>query len=92
MTSTTTWVIDTIHSDVLFKIKHLVISNVTGSFKKFGGNIIAEGDDFNNAKVNFTINVKSIDTNQAPHIWLEDIFHFFSASTQSLAKASACVF
>lgn len=65
MMSATTWVIDTIHSDVLFKIKHLVISNVTGSFKKFEGNIVAGRDDFNNAKVNFTIDVKSIDTNQA---------------------------
>ena len=48
-----------------FKIKHLVISTVTGSFKKFEGGAITEGDDFNNAKVNFTMDVKSIDTNQA---------------------------
>ena len=65
MTNTTTWVIDPTHSDLLFKIKHLVISNVTGSFKKFEGNIVTQGDDFNHAKVNLTIDVKSIDTNQA---------------------------
>lgn len=64
MMNTKTWVIDAVHSDVLFKIKHLVISNVTGSFKNFSGNIIADGNDFNNAKVNFEIDVKSIDTNQ----------------------------
>jgi len=65
MANTTTWVIDPMHSDVQFKIKHLVISNVIGSFKKFEGNIIANEDNFNDAKVNFTIDVKSIDTNQA---------------------------
>ena len=60
----TTWAIDSMHSEVHFKIKHLVISTVTGSFKKFEGNIISEGDDFNNAKVSFTMEVNSIDTNQ----------------------------
>ena len=65
MTNTTTWVIDPMHSEVLFKIKHLVISTITGSFKKFEGKAIAEGSDFNNARVNFTIDVNSIDTNQA---------------------------
>lgn len=65
MTKTTTWVIDPMHSEMQFKIKHLVISTVTGSFKKFRGTAITN-DDFNNARVNFTIDVKSIDTNQ-PH-------------------------
>lgn len=77
MTNTTTWVIDPTHSDVLFKIKHLVISNVTGSFKKFEGNIITIGNDFNNAKLNFAIDVKSIDTNQAQrdeHLQTGDFF------------------
>lgn len=77
MTNTTTWVIDPMHSDVLFKIKHLVISNVSGSFRKFEGNIIAKEDDFNNAKINFTIDVKSIDTNQAQrdeHLQTGDFF------------------
>ncbi|MEO8533366.1 MAG: YceI family protein [Flavobacterium sp.] len=64
MTNKKTWVIDPVHSDVLFKIRHLVISTVTGSFRKFEGNIVSEGEDFNNAKVSFTIDVKSIDTNQ----------------------------
>ncbi|MEO7976602.1 YceI family protein [Flavobacterium sp.] len=65
MTNTTTWVIDPLHSEVLFKIKHLVISNVTGSFNKFDGNIVTQGNGFTNAKVTFVIDVKSIDTNQA---------------------------
>jgi polyisoprenoid-binding protein YceI len=64
MTTTTTWVIDPLHSEVQFKIKHLVISTVTGSFNQFEGKVITEGADFKNAKVNFEIDVKSVDTNQ----------------------------
>ena len=46
------WVLDPIHSEVIFKIKHLMISTVTGQFKKF--NLVAETgtDDFNTAKKN----------------------------------------
>lgn len=81
MANTTTWAIDPMHSEVQFKIKHLVISTVTGSFKKFEGSVITEGDDFNNAKVNFTMDVKSIDTNQSQrdeHLRSSD---FFEAET-----------
>lgn len=77
-TSTKTkWAVDTTHSEVQFKVKHLVISTVTGSFKKFNGEVVSEGDDFNNAEVNFTIDVNSIDTNQADrdgHLKSEDFF------------------
>lgn len=81
MTNSTTWAIDPMHSEVLFKIKHLVISTVTGSFRKFEGKIITEGNDFNNAKVSITIDVKSIDTNQSQrddHLQSSD---FFEAGT-----------
>jgi polyisoprenoid-binding protein YceI len=77
MTNSTTWVIDPLHSEVLFKVRHLVITTVTGRFNKFNGTIIAGGDDFNNAKVAFTIEVKSIDTNQAQrdaHLQNSDFF------------------
>jgi polyisoprenoid-binding protein YceI len=60
----TKWGIDTAHSEVQFKVKHLVISTVTGSFKKFSGTVESEGDNFNKAKVEFSIDVNSIDTNQ----------------------------
>ena len=77
MENRTTWAIDPMHSEMLFKIKHLVISTVTGSFKKFQGTVITYGDDFNNAKVNFTIDVNSIDTNQSQrneHLLSSDFF------------------
>lgn len=61
---TTKWVIDPLHSEVHFKVKHLVISTVTGAFNTFGGEALTSGDDFENAKVEFTMDVNSINTNQ----------------------------
>ncbi len=60
----TKWAIDPMHSEVQFKVKHLVISTVTGSFQNFEGTVETEGDDFNNAKINFSLDVNSINTNQ----------------------------
>lgn len=77
MANTTTWVIDPMHSEVLFKIKHLVISTVTGSFRKFEGQVVTQGDDFNDARVTIAIDVKSIDTNQQQrdeHLQAGDFF------------------
>lgn len=59
----TKWGIDTTHSEVQFKVKHLVISTVTGFFRKFDGEVVSETEDFNGAKVTFNIEVASIDTN-----------------------------
>ena len=60
----TQWVLDPMHSDVQFKIKHLVISSVTGSFKSFQGTVQSAGEGFENAQVEFTLDVDSVDTNQ----------------------------
>jgi polyisoprenoid-binding protein YceI len=58
------WNIDTAHSEVQFKVKHLVISTVTGSFGSFEGQVEAEAEDFDGAKVNFSLDVASISTKQ----------------------------
>ncbi|GAB3659679.1 YceI family protein [Hymenobacter agri] len=64
-TAATKWALDPTHSEVQFKIKHLVISTVTGSFKSFQGTMQSAGDDnFENANVELTLDVDSIDTNQ----------------------------
>ena len=60
----TKWALDPTHSEVHFKVKHLVISTVTGSFKAFDGNFETENDDFSNAQIDFSLDVSSIDTNQ----------------------------
>ena len=62
--ATTKWVIDPLHSEVMFKVKHLVISTVTGSFSKFEGTAITTEDSFENAGINFAIDVNSIYTGQ----------------------------
>ncbi|MXV50793.1 hypothetical protein GS399_07390 [Pedobacter sp. HMF7647] len=75
--ATEKWVLDPLHSEVQFKVKHLVISTVTGSFKNFEGNLETEGNDFSNAKINFSLDVNSIDTNQADrdnHLKSADFF------------------
>lgn len=59
------WAIDASHTEVKFKVKHLVITTVTGAFKSFSGEVISEKEDFNGAKVSFSIDVNSIDTNSA---------------------------
>jgi polyisoprenoid-binding protein YceI len=60
----TKWAIDPMHSEVQFKVKHLVISTVTGSFKNFEGTVETEGDDFDNASIEFKLDINSIDTSQ----------------------------
>ena len=62
--ATTKWSIDPMHSEVQFKVKHLVISTVSGFFKSFEGSVEAEGDDFADAKISFSLDIDSIDTNQ----------------------------
>jgi polyisoprenoid-binding protein YceI len=62
--STKKWVIDPLHSEVHFKVKHLVISTVTGAFNKFEGGAVTNGEGFENAQIDFNIDVNSIHTNQ----------------------------
>lgn len=58
----TKWVMDPAHSEILFKVKHLMITNVKGEFKKFNAEI--EGEDFTKAPINLTIDASSIFTNE----------------------------
>ena len=61
--ATTKWAIDPTHSEIQFKIKHLMISTVTGQFNRFEGNIEMEAEDLTTAKAYFTADVNSISTN-----------------------------
>ena len=62
MTAKTTWVIDPSHSEIAFKVKHLMISNVKGQFDEFKGQILTENEDFSTSEISFTINPASINT------------------------------
>ncbi len=74
----TKWVIDPTHSEVSFKVKHLVISTVTGYFREFEGGIEQTGEDFEGATVHFSAKIESIDTNQEArdnHLKSDDFFN-----------------
>jgi len=61
--ATTKWAMDASHSEVQFKVRHLMVSWVTGSFQKFTATVETEGEDIASAKVNFTADLSSISTN-----------------------------
>ncbi|WP_374163155.1 YceI family protein [Arcticibacter sp. MXS-1] len=73
----TKWAADKVHSTVKFSVPHLVISEVEGQFKNFEGTIVSKTPDFNNAAINFNVDVKSIDTENGDrdkHLLSADFF------------------
>ena len=77
--ATTKWVIDPMHSEVTFKVKHLMITTVTGYFRTFNLEVETNGDDFNSAsRIEFTADIDSIDTNNKDrdtHLKSPDFFN-----------------
>lgn len=72
-----TWAVDPTHSEVQFKVKHLMITNVTGSFKQFDVSATTEEDDFSTAQLQFSAPIESISTNNAQrdgHLKSADFF------------------
>lgn len=57
------WVIDPAHSEILFKVKHLMITNVKGEFRKFDGMAVTDGDNFSKGNVHVSIDASSVFTN-----------------------------
>ncbi len=75
--ATKNWVIDPVHSEIQFKIRHLMITTVTGSFDIFQAAVETEDDDFMKAKVSFTADIDSITTGSEQrdaHIKSADFF------------------
>ena len=60
----TKWAFDPAHSKVNFRVKHLMISNVRGTFKQFDGEVYTNGDDFTNAEINFKVHTNSVNTEE----------------------------
>ena len=81
------WKIDPAHSEIQFKVKHLMITTVTGYFKKFDLEVETASDDFNTAsKIDFTADIDSIDTNsdqRDTHLKSAD---FFDAANHAQLK------
>ena len=76
--ATTKWLVDPAHSEVQFKVKHLMITTVTGYFRKFDLVVETEEDDFTKANsIVFTADINSIDTNnnqRDTHLKSQDFF------------------
>lgn len=92
-----TYKIDAAHSEISFKVKHLMITNVTGNFTQFDATMESEAADFSDAKISFEADVNSISTNNEQrdgHLKSDD---FFSAEkfpklsfvSKSLSKKTA---
>ena len=79
--ATTKWSIDPTHSEIHFKVKHLMITTVTGSFGEFSGEATTEGDDFEGASINFTAQIASITTNNEQRDGHLKSADFFDAET-----------
>ncbi|MES2371924.1 MAG: YceI family protein [Bacteroidota bacterium] len=72
-----TYKIDAAHSEITFKVKHLMITNVTGSFTKFDATLESEAPDFSDAKITFEADTNSITTNNEQrdgHLKSDDFF------------------
>jgi polyisoprenoid-binding protein YceI len=59
----TKWLLDPMHSELQFKIKHLMISNVSGALKNFHAEVETEEENFSTAKINLVAEMDSISTN-----------------------------
>lgn len=75
METTTKWVLDAAHSELAFKVKHMMITNVKGGFNNFS--VTVDGDDIFKSTVNVSVDVASVNTNNADrdaHLRSADFF------------------
>ena len=74
----TKWNVDRSHSNVKFAVSHMVVSEVEGSFKMFDGNLVASKADLSDAKVSFSVDVASVNTDndrRDGHLKSDDFFN-----------------
>lgn len=72
------WKTDPAHSAVKFNVTHLVISEVEGNFTQFEGSITSNGNDFTDAKIDFTVDASSVNTENERrdgHLKSDDFFN-----------------
>jgi len=71
------WTIDPVHSEIKFKVRHMMIANVSGTFGRYEADIEVPGNDLSRAKVDFRADVDSISTGNAQrdaHLNSQDFF------------------
>ena len=74
----TNWTIDNAHSEIAFKVKHMMISTVTGHFEDFEATIKTDNEKFNNASITFSAKIDSINTknkDRDAHLKSDDFFN-----------------
>ncbi len=74
----TSWNIDADHSEIGFKVKHMMISTIKGAFEDFNASVETESDDFKDANFNFTAKIDSLNTknnDRNTHLKSEDFFN-----------------
>ena len=86
-----TWQIDTAHSRAQFTVRHLMISNIRGDFGAVTGTVDYDGKDITKAKVNATIDVKSISTRvekRDEHLKTDDFLDVANHPTMTFVSTS----
>jgi polyisoprenoid-binding protein YceI len=86
------WKIDPTHSEVNFRVKHLVVSTVRGHFDQFSASIETEKDDFSDAKIKFEADTSSINTRNSDrdaHLKSPDFFYSEKYPKMSFVSTSA---
>ena len=84
-----TYSVDTAHSDIAFKVRHMGISNVTGKFEKFGGTFSVDPKNIKATTGNLTIDVNSVYTGNAKrdgHLKSDDFFDAASHPTMTFVS------
>jgi polyisoprenoid-binding protein YceI len=87
--ATTKWTLDPAHAEIQFKVRHLMISHVTGSFGKFDAAIETTDENFDTAKISFSAEVDSITTNNEQrdgHLKSADFFETTKFPTLSFVS------
>ncbi len=91
----TTWTFDKTHSKIQFDVAHMVISEVSGQFQEYEGTVLTSKEDFSDAKIDFLIDVKSIDTDdgerdghlQSPDFFDADKYPNITFKSKSMKKS-----
>jgi polyisoprenoid-binding protein YceI len=79
--TTTKWALDPTHSEIGFKVKHMMFTNVSGNFTSFNVTAETSGDDFAGAKIEFTADTASVNTNNEQRDGHLKSGDFFDAET-----------
>ncbi|WP_158799525.1 YceI family protein [Pedobacter sp. L105] len=94
------WLSDPVHSELGFKIRHLMISNVSGSFKDFQVQAETDGDDFSTASISLTAKIASLSTDDEQrdtHLKNSDFFDMgnhpeLTFESKEIEKVDECSF